>query len=41
MVTTFYMPTRIVAGVGALATVGALARQLGMTKALVVCAPGG
>ncbi len=39
MVTTFYMPTRIVAGAGSLATVGDLARQLGMTKALVVSDP--
>lgn len=39
MVTTFYMPTRIVAGVGALAKIGELARQLGMTKALVVSDP--
>ena len=39
MVTTFYMPTRIVAGAGSLATVGELARQLGMTKVLVVSDP--
>lgn len=39
MITTFYMPTRIVAGAGSLATIGGLARQLGMTKALVVSDP--
>ena len=39
MITTFYMPTRIVAGAGSLATVGDLARQLGMTKVLVVSDP--
>lgn len=39
MITTFYMPTRIVAGAGSLATIGDLARQLGMTKTLVVSDP--
>lgn len=39
MITTFYMPTRIVAGAGSLGTIGRLARDLGMTKALVVSDP--
>ena len=39
MITTFYMPTRIVAGAGALAGIGALARQLGMSRVLVVSDP--
>ncbi|GAN77450.1 iron-containing alcohol dehydrogenase [Acidisphaera rubrifaciens] len=39
MITTFYMPTRIVAGAGALATVGMLARELKMTRVLVVSDP--
>jgi alcohol dehydrogenase class IV len=39
MITTFYMPTRIVAGQGALATIGTLARDLRMTRALVVSDP--
>lgn len=39
MITTFYMPTRIVAGAGALATLGELARQLRMTRVLVVSDP--
>ena len=39
MITTFYMPTRIVSGRGALATIGDLARQLRMTKVLVVTDP--
>ncbi len=36
MITNFYMPTRVVAGQGALATAGALARDLKMTRVLVV-----
>lgn len=39
MITTFHMPTRIVAGAGALATIGQLARELGMTRVLVVSDP--
>jgi alcohol dehydrogenase class IV len=39
LTTTFYMPTRIVSGAGALATIGELARQLGMTKVLVASDP--
>ncbi len=39
MITTFYMPTRIVAGSGSLATIGKLARELGMSRALVVSDP--
>lgn len=39
MISTFFMPTRIVAGAGSLATVGRLARELGMTRALVVSDP--
>ncbi|WP_018259925.1 iron-containing alcohol dehydrogenase [Methylobacterium sp. WSM2598] len=39
MITSFYMPTRIVAGQGALATVGSLARDLEMTRVLVVSDP--
>lgn len=39
MITTFYMPTRIVAGAGALGTVGTLARELRMTRVLVVSDP--
>ena len=39
MITTFYMPTRIVAGAGSLATIGALARDLRMTRVLVVSDP--
>jgi alcohol dehydrogenase class IV len=33
------MPTRIVAGLGSLATIGTLARELRMTKVLVVSDP--
>ena len=39
MITSFYMPTRIVAGQGSLTTIGALARDLKMTRALVVSDP--
>lgn len=39
MITTFYMPTRIVAGRGSLATIGKLARDLGMSRVLVVSDP--
>ena len=39
MISEFYMPTRIVAGQGSLARIGALARGLKMTKALVVSDP--
>ena len=39
MITTFYMPTRIVAGAGALAGIGRLARELGMSRVLVVSDP--
>lgn len=39
MISTFYMPTRIVAGAGSLATIGRLARDLGMSRALVVSDP--
>ena len=39
MITNFYMPTRIVAGAGSLATVGRLARDLGMNRVLVVSDP--
>ena len=39
MITTFYMPTRIVAGSGSLATIGKLARDLGMSRVLVVSDP--
>ncbi len=39
MVTTFYMPTRVVAGPGSLATIGTLARDLRMTRVLVVSDP--
>ncbi len=39
MITTFYMPTRIVAGAGSLAGIGKLARDLGMSKVLVVSDP--
>lgn len=39
MITSFYMPTRIVSGSGALATIGTLARDLGMTRVLVVSDP--
>lgn len=39
MITSFYMPTRIVAGTGALGSIGQLARELGMTRVLVVSDP--
>ncbi|KMO39424.1 alcohol dehydrogenase [Methylobacterium variabile] len=39
MITSFYMPTRIVSGAGALATIGTLARDLKMTRVLVVSDP--
>ncbi len=39
MITTFFMPTRIVAGAGSLATIGYLARDLGMSRVLVVSDP--
>ena len=39
MITTFHMPTRIVAGQGALARIGALARNLEMSRVLVVSDP--
>ncbi len=39
MISTFYMPTSIVAGAGSLATIGRLARDLGMSRALVVSDP--
>ena len=39
MITSFYMPTRIVSGAGALGTIGTLARDLRMTKVLVVSDP--
>ncbi len=39
MVTNYYMPTRVVAGQGALGTIGSLARELRMTRVLVVSDP--
>ena len=39
MISNFSMPTRIVSGAGALATIGRLARELGMRRALVVSDP--
>ncbi|MBV8704862.1 MAG: iron-containing alcohol dehydrogenase [Acetobacteraceae bacterium] len=39
MISNFYMPTRIVAGQGSLATIGALARELKMSRVLVVSDP--
>ena len=39
MITTFFMPTRIVAGAGSLATIGTLARELAMSRVLVVSDP--
>ena len=39
MVWTYYMPTRIVAGPGSLATIGTLARDLNMSRVLVVSDP--
>ena len=39
MITTFYMPTRIVAGQGSLDTIGAVARDLRMSRVLLVSDP--
>ena len=39
MITTFFMPTRIVAGAGSLATIGTLAVSLNMSRVLVVSDP--
>lgn len=39
MITSFYMPTRVVAGEGALATIGTLARELKVARVLVVSDP--
>ena len=39
MITNFYMPTRIVAGAGSLGTIGTLARELRMSRVLVVSDP--
>lgn len=39
MIATFYMPTRIVSGTGALGTIGSLARDLKMSRVLVVSDP--
>ena len=39
MITNFYMPTRVVAGQGSLASIGTLARDLKMTRVLVVSDP--
>ena len=39
MITNFYMPTRIVAGAGSLSMIGTLARDLGMSRVLVVSDP--
>jgi alcohol dehydrogenase class IV len=39
VITNFYMPTRIVAGAGSLVTIGTLARDLRMTRVLVVSDP--
>jgi alcohol dehydrogenase class IV len=39
VITNFYMPTRIVAGAGSLAMIGRLARDLRMSRALVVSDP--
>jgi alcohol dehydrogenase class IV len=39
VITTFYMPTRVVAGQGSLGTIGTLARDLRMTRVLVVSDP--
>ena len=39
VISNFYMPTRIVAGQGSLATIGSLARDLKMTRVLVVSDP--
>ena len=36
MITTFFMPTRIVSGVGSLGTIGTLAKELAMSRVLVV-----
>jgi alcohol dehydrogenase class IV len=39
VISNFYMPTRVVAGAGALATLGKLARDLRMSRVLVVSDP--
>ncbi len=39
MITTFFMPTRIVAGAGSLATIGSVAHDLNMSRVLVVSDP--
>jgi alcohol dehydrogenase class IV len=39
MITTFFMPTRIIAGAGSLAAIGSLAGDLGMSRVLVVSDP--
>ena len=39
MITTFFMPTRIVSGTGALGTIGSLARDLKMSRVLLVSDP--
>jgi alcohol dehydrogenase len=39
MISNFYMPTRVVAGQGSLATIGNMARDLKMTRVLVVSDP--
>lgn len=39
MISNFYMPTRVVAGQGSLATIGSLARELKMSRVLVVSDP--
>ncbi len=39
VITNFYMPTRIVAGQGSLGTIGTLARELKMSRVLVVSDP--
>ena len=39
MISNFYMPTRIVAGQGSLGEIGKLARDLKMSKVLVVSDP--
>ena len=39
MISNFFMPTRIVAGSGSFGTIGKLARELGMSRALVVSDP--
>ena len=39
LVTNFYMPTRVIAGSGSLATIGTVARDLKMSRVLVVSDP--